>query len=100
MVLAAARAEATREPELCYRDEIINGKATRILLPYLFVKVKSLLGADPTYSIIKNNMGVCFLELDEIEAARSAFVESIEFIPEGYDYPDPRTNLRTLDQDY
>lgn len=97
-MLSIALVEATRRPDLCYRDEIVNGEQTRTVLPYLFIKVRSLLGVDPTYSIIKNNIGVCFLELNETESARKAFEESIEFIPEGYNYPDPRKNLQLLDQ--
>ena len=97
-LLSMARAEVTRRPDLCYRDEIVNGERTRTVLPYLFIKVKSLLGSDPTYSIIKNNIGICLLAFNDTEAARKAFEESIEFIPEGYNYPDPLKNLRLLDQ--
>jgi tetratricopeptide (TPR) repeat protein len=95
-LLSMTRAETTRNPELCYRDEIVNGKLTRTVLPYLFTRVQSLLRADPTYSVIKNNIGVCLMELGEHDAARAAFEESIEFIPDGYDYPDPHKNLHSI----
>lgn len=47
-------------------------------------------------SIFRDRWHVCLLELGDIEAAREAFKESIEFIPEGYDYPNPYINLKRI----
>jgi Flp pilus assembly protein TadD len=45
-----------------------------------------------------NNMGVIYDELGEKEKARSCFMEAMDFIPEGFDYPDPGVNLNNLDE--
>lgn len=44
-----------------------------------------------------NNIGTCYAEMGQIERARSAFQESIEFIPEGVSYPDPMLALKEMD---
>ena len=59
-------------------------------------KIQEVLCSEPTYAIIKNNMGVCLLELGEQNSAREQFRESIEFVPDGYNYPDPLEHLESI----
>ena len=69
----------------CYKEEIApDGEKVLVALPYLMEETYKLLQMNPTYSIIKNNIGVCCIELGEKEIAKEHFKESIEFIPEGY----------------
>ncbi len=80
----------------CFRDEIIDGKKTRVILPFALEKTHEMLCSDPMYAIIKNNIGVCLMELGDIKSAKEQFEESIEFIPDGYDYPDPYRHLESI----
>lgn len=84
------------DPSKCYRDEVIDGKPTRTLLPYVFTKTQDLLKSNVLYAGLRNNAGVCYAELGDIESARSCFEDAIECTPDGYDYPDPVTNLEDL----
>jgi len=95
-VYQAASNEVHRDPEKCYRDEVIDGKSTLTVLPHVFTKMFELLRADPTYAIVKNNMGLCLLELGEIETAREQFQEAIDCTPPGYNYPDPIAHLESI----
>lgn len=84
------------DPAKCYRDEIIDGKKTRTLLPYVFAKTQELLKSNLLYAALRNNAGVCLVDVGNIESARVCFEDALEFIPDGYDYPDPARNLRDL----
>jgi tetratricopeptide (TPR) repeat protein len=92
----AINKEVLKDLEKCYRDEIVDGKSVRYVLPYVVTRTKELLRADPTYAIILNNIGVCFMEAGVMDTAREQFVKSIEFIPDGYHYPDPARNLESI----
>ncbi len=96
VLVDAAHEEVRKKPDKCYKDEIEDGKTIRYVLPYVFSKTHELLCSDPTYAIIKNNIGVCLMELGDIDAAREQYRESIEFIPDGYNYPDPFINLEAI----
>lgn len=85
-----------KDPALCYHHEVIDGKAGRTVLPYVFSKTLQLLKSDPVYAILRNNAGVCLAEIGDIENARKLYMEAIECTPEGYNYPDPITNLKNL----
>jgi tetratricopeptide (TPR) repeat protein len=86
------------DPEsLCYKDEIIDGKKTMSVLPYYFIKTEEILKSNPEYAIVTNNIGACFSELGDIEAAREKFQESVEMTPSGYNYPDPVNALKDID---
>ena len=80
----------------CYRDEIVEGKKSRVVLPYFFEKTHEMLRSEPIYAFIKNNIGVCLVQLGDIGLAQEAFKESIEFIPDGFNYPDPFKNLESI----
>ena len=81
----------------CYKEEIApDGGKVLVVLPYLMEETYKLLQMNPTYSIIKNNIGVCCIELGQKELAKEHFKESIEFTPEGYKYAGPIINLKKL----
>ena len=90
-------AEVHKDPSKCYCDEVIDGKKTRTILPYVLAKSFELLKADLRYAGLRNNAGVCLLELGDVENARKLFQDAIECTPDGYDYPDPVRNLKQLD---
>lgn len=89
-------AEVHKHPSMCYRDEVIDGKATRTVLPYVLAKTFELLKSNPLYATLRNNAGVCLIELGNVENARKLFQDAIECTPDGYDYPDPLRNLESL----
>jgi len=95
-IVSAVTDEVHKDREKCFRDEIIDGKKTLVVLPYVLEKTHELLCSEPTYAIIKNNIGVCLIELGDIKEAQEQFRESIEFIPDGYNYPDPYKNLESI----
>ncbi|MDG2460652.1 MAG: tetratricopeptide repeat protein [Luminiphilus sp.] len=51
------------------------------------------LKSSPDYCTVLNNIGGIYLESGDLESARKAFEESIEFIPDGFDYPPPHIGL-------
>lgn len=79
------------EKDKCFRDEIKDGEKVRTVFPYLFEKIHEILRSNPEYAIIMNNIGVCHMA-----EAISCFKESIEFIPDGFHYPNPYENLKIL----
>ena len=81
---------------MCYRDEVIDGKATHTILPYVHLKTFELLKSNPLYAILRNNTGVCLAELGDIYNARKLYQEAIECTPNGYNYPDPVLNAGSL----
>lgn len=95
-IVSAVTDEVYKDKEKCYRYEIVDGEKTCVILPYTLEKTHEMLCSDPMYAVIKNNMGVCFIELDDINAAQGQFRKSIEFIPEGYNYPEPYRNLESI----
>jgi tetratricopeptide (TPR) repeat protein len=95
-IASAAMESIHEEPGQYYRDEIIDGEDARILNPHAFKAIRELLRSNPSYAIIKNNIGVCFMERGEIDSAREQFKESINTIPEGYNYPEPYKNLESI----
>jgi len=96
-LLELTSAQVHKNHSLCHREEVIDGEATRTVLPYVFVKTFELLKSNPMYATLRNNAGVCFAERGDIESARSLYLEAIEYTPDGYDYPDPVRNLESLD---
>jgi tetratricopeptide (TPR) repeat protein len=95
-IVSAAMKMVHIEPDKYLRDEVIDGEKTRVMEPHTFEKIRGHLCSDPSYAIIKNNIGVCFMKLGNKDSAREQFKESILTIPEGYDYPEPYKNLESL----
>ena len=76
----------------------INDYGEKVLYapPEHLEKVHEHLKSDPSYAIISNNIGVCMMELGDKDPAIEQFKESIEFIPDGYNYPDPYEHLEAI----
>lgn len=91
-VSTAVHSDSTR----CYRDEVVDGEQIRTVLPYVFMKTREMLRANPLYAILTNNVAVCLEEIGKISEARKIYEEAIEFTPDGYDYPEPIRNLQRL----
>lgn len=96
VIFAVVSEKVQSEQEKCFREEIMDGNKELVIQPYIFEKTHEMLRSEPSYSILKNNIGVCLMELGDINAAREQFTESIEFIPDGYEYPDPYRNLESI----
>ena len=73
-----------------YGEKVIN--AHNVNLEKVHERIKST----PSYAIISNNIGVCLMEIGDKDAALELFKESIEFIPDGYNYPDPYEHLEYM----
>jgi Flp pilus assembly protein TadD len=84
------------DPIRCYRDEVIEGKQVRTVLPYVFTKTRELLRSNPLYAILTNNVAVCYEEIGQIDEARRLYQEAIDCTPHGYNYADPRKGLQRL----
>ena len=91
-IMENAKAKANEISRIKYADLYEDDKT--YVLP-LF-EIQEELKSSPMYAIIKNNIGVCLLELDDVDSARVQFEESIEFIPDGYNYSDPYMHLETI----
>jgi Flp pilus assembly protein TadD len=74
------------------------GEKGLLLTPEYFSALKSRLRADLMYATVMNNIGGCYLELGQVSEARNAFLESIEFIPDGAEYEPPFIGLRRLER--
>jgi len=95
-VVDAISDEVFKDRENCFQEELVDGEKTLTVLPYAMKRTHELLRSDPMYATLKNNMGVCLVELGDTESAEKQFREAIEFIPDGYDYPDPYVNLESI----
>ena len=95
-IISAAMELVHKEPDKHLRDKVIDGELTRAMDPHTFEEIREHLRSDPSYAIIKNNIGVCYMELGDKDSAREQFQESILTIPEGYDYREPYRNLESL----
>ena len=58
-----------------------------------FELIPQFLKQDVMYSMIMNNIGCIYLETGKFDEAKEQFAEAIEFIPDGYNYPDPHENF-------
>lgn len=95
-LMASVSAAVHADPSRCYREEVVDGKRVRTVLPYVFTKTREMLRANPICAILTNNVAACLEELGQIPEARKLYQEAIEFTPDGYDYPDPQQSLQRL----
>ncbi len=65
----------------------------------LFELVPDKLKQDPMYCTLQNNIAICYATLGNNEEARKAFLEAIEFTPEGMDYQAPIMGLKQLEDE-
>lgn len=61
-------------------------------------QIPILLKQDFLYCTLQNGIGCCYAEIGKIDEARNAFLESIEFIPDGVKYDAPHYGLQQLDR--
>lgn len=74
-----------------------NGKRAVYFLPNFFNSFREALMEDRPYAMLLNNIGAVLTELGRETEARKCFRESIEFTPDGVDYPDPHVGLSRLE---
>ncbi len=77
-----------------YDDEDTN----RYVLPAYYSSFYLALKSNLSYSTICNNIGVLYAGSNVNMKAKKCFEESIRFIPNGVDYPDPYANLEELNK--
>ncbi len=77
-------------------SHITDLEELRKIAPTLFAHSKTYLKKDITASYILNAMGVLFAELRDYPNAEQKLLESIDYIPDGTDYPDPADNLERI----
>ena len=68
----------------------------RTRAPQLLENSNKFLRQDLKASMLLNNMGLLFMELDQFDAAKQKFEESISLTPPEENYNDPQTNLQAL----
>jgi len=56
------------------------------------------LQSSPEYCTVLNNIGGSYLKAGDLESAEKAFKESIEFIPDGFNYPPPHDGLAIVNK--
>jgi tetratricopeptide (TPR) repeat protein len=56
------------------------------------------LKSSSSYCMVLNNIGGTYLAAGDLKSAEKAFNESIEFIPEGFNYPNPKHGLDLVEQ--
>ncbi len=77
-----------------------EGEKTYTLGPEHISFVGNWLKKDGRYSVVMNNIGGVYLELEEDEKARNAFFESIEMTPPNTSYQPPYEGLKILGIEY
>jgi tetratricopeptide (TPR) repeat protein len=73
----------------------LNGK--RQMMPQYTEVVRVILSSKSLYSILANNMGSVLVNMGRKKEAKEWFVESIAFIPQDVNYPDPYFALKELE---
>lgn len=63
-IVSTVTEEVHGDTEKCFREELIGGEKSLVVLPYAFEKVREKLRSDPMYAIINNNIGVCYIDLE------------------------------------
>jgi tetratricopeptide (TPR) repeat protein len=96
-VVSAAHAQLKeRRSEGIPTPVLESGQKGALLTADYFEELKRILRADLLYATISNNIGGCYLELGRYDEAKGAFMESIEFIPDGTSYEPPHVGLRRI----
>src|SRR5690606_40278991 len=70
---------------------------TAVFNTKFMTQVQTKLKEDLMYSILQNNIGICLALIGQVDKAKDAFKESIEFIPDGVVYEDPHLALQKID---
>jgi tetratricopeptide (TPR) repeat protein len=64
----------------------------------VFIRIRELCRIEPTFAILRNNMGVVLADAGELQQAVRMFQESIDFTPEGFQYGHPIFNMALLSE--
>lgn len=82
------------------KEEFIDGERKKVAMlnSDIFDRVRKKLKENDLYCTLLNNIGVCYAESGRVNEARAAFLESIEFIPDGMKYDDPYIGLQELER--
>ena len=89
--------EAT-EHARSYPDSYFDIKEqVRRFSPKYFEYADSYLKRDNLASVVSNNIGVIFAELQNFDSAKKYFLEAMKYTPEGEIYLEPEINLRNLE---
>lgn len=81
----------------CWKDWIDTDKK-RLITPQYMEAVREHLLLNNMYSLLTNNMGSVYGEKNYKVEAKKWFQESIAFIPDGVNYPDPKIGLKELEK--
>ena len=87
LIVEAASSEAE-----AYETRILIKDGSKTLLVDM-EKFRITLKSSPNYCTILNNIGGVYIYIGDLESAENALKESIEFIPDGFDYPPPQEGL-------
>jgi tetratricopeptide (TPR) repeat protein len=71
---------------------------TRRITPQYLEAVRERLSSNLMYSLLTNNLGSAFGKKNDIAEAKKWFLESIAFIPDDVNYPDPKMGLEELEK--
>jgi tetratricopeptide (TPR) repeat protein len=97
VVAAASDWAKTARPETMQVRLNDAGQKGLVTAPEYFSAIRLRLRADLMYAMVMNNIGCCYAELGQTSDARNAFIESIQFIPDGARYEPPFLGLRSLE---
>jgi tetratricopeptide (TPR) repeat protein len=74
----------------------IKGKKAAMMNMKIMDKMSEVLRSEPTYAILKDNIGRVYLALGDLDAAKENFEESIDHIPRGFNFPAPYYGLKDI----
>ena len=79
------------------KGSTVDEEDARKINPRFFALSKVYLKRDNVACVTLNNMGVILAEMGYYDKAKNKFKESIELIPDGIDYPNPKIGLESLE---
>lgn len=78
------------------QETVTDIEHLRARAPQLLENSNKYLRQNLTAAMILNNMGLLFMELEQFDAAKQKFEESVAVIPLEEDYSEPQNNLQAL----
>jgi tetratricopeptide (TPR) repeat protein len=86
--------ESSSKPS--HRDDVIDGKKVRVILPEMFDQNEEIIRSDPSYTMLMNGLGICYYNLEDYEVARDCFQTAIEFKPDDFELPNLQKKLKQV----
>jgi tetratricopeptide (TPR) repeat protein len=94
-----AQIAQSQEREKYFREVTTeDGQKALQMNPAIWELVTHINKQNLMFATFQNNLGVCHAELDNLEKARECFQTSIEYTPDGMEYPLPVDGLKELDR--